>query len=288
MPWRIFGRPGPCSGAWRLGAGRRRARRAPLPSAWRGRRGAAWRASAARARAALLVALLGRQRPRAAGGAALRARPRGAPGAPRRPGGGASAGAVGRGLLGPAPRRRRASAAGGRLGLGLCRLGCLFGRVSSAVSSCLVSSASRLVPHVRCRCRAGARRSAPGRGRAWRSSGPRCSPARRWRAGCAGRRARARAVAMCSTQRVVVEVAELACAFMRAPGPRAGRTSSSRAACGRPGASPRGRACSGTPASSNITRPGLTTATQPSGEPLPEPMRVSAGFFVNGLVRDRR
>ena len=37
---------------------------------------------------------------------------------------------------------------------------------------------------------------------------------------------------------------------------------------------------SGTPDSSNITRPGLTTATQPSGLPLPEPMRVSAGFFV--------
>src|SRR5438445_786141 len=33
---------------------------------------------------------------------------------------------------------------------------------------------------------------------------------------------------------------------------------------------------SGTPASSNITRPGLTTATQPSGEPLPEPIRVAA------------
>ncbi len=40
---------------------------------------------------------------------------------------------------------------------------------------------------------------------------------------------------------------------------------------------------SGTPASSNITRPGLTTATQPSGLPLPEPMRVSAGFLVMGL-----
>ena len=40
---------------------------------------------------------------------------------------------------------------------------------------------------------------------------------------------------------------------------------------------------SGTPASSNITRPGFTTATQPSGLPLPEPMRVSAGFFVTGL-----
>src|SRR4051812_27613280 len=40
---------------------------------------------------------------------------------------------------------------------------------------------------------------------------------------------------------------------------------------------------SGTPASSNMTRPGLTTATHPSGEPLPEPMRVSAGFLVTGL-----
>src|SRR5438105_539802 len=40
---------------------------------------------------------------------------------------------------------------------------------------------------------------------------------------------------------------------------------------------------SGTPASSNMTRPGFTTATQPSGEPLPEPIRVSAGFFVKGL-----
>src|SRR5215218_7840832 len=40
---------------------------------------------------------------------------------------------------------------------------------------------------------------------------------------------------------------------------------------------------SSTPASSNITRPGLTTATQPSGLPLPEPMRVSAGFLVKGL-----
>src|SRR6267378_2915449 len=37
------------------------------------------------------------------------------------------------------------------------------------------------------------------------------------------------------------------------------------------------------PSSSNITRPGLTTATQNSGAPLPLPMRVSAGFFVTGL-----
>ena len=40
---------------------------------------------------------------------------------------------------------------------------------------------------------------------------------------------------------------------------------------------------SGTPENSNITRPGLTTATQPSGLPLPEPMRVSAGFLVKAL-----
>src|ERR1700693_5851761 len=39
-----------------------------------------------------------------------------------------------------------------------------------------------------------------------------------------------------------------------------------------------------TPAISNITRPGFTTATHFSGAPLPLPMRVSAGFLVNGLV----
>jgi hypothetical protein len=40
---------------------------------------------------------------------------------------------------------------------------------------------------------------------------------------------------------------------------------------------------SATPDSSNITRPGRTTATQRSGLPLPEPIRVSAGFSVMGL-----
>ena len=38
-----------------------------------------------------------------------------------------------------------------------------------------------------------------------------------------------------------------------------------------------------TPESSNSTRPGFTTATHCSGLPLPEPMRVSAGFCVTGL-----
>ena len=40
---------------------------------------------------------------------------------------------------------------------------------------------------------------------------------------------------------------------------------------------------SGTPDSSNMIRPGRTTATHLSGFPLPEPMRVSAGFSVMGL-----
>src|SRR6266850_346724 len=40
---------------------------------------------------------------------------------------------------------------------------------------------------------------------------------------------------------------------------------------------------SSTPSISYMTRPGLTTATQNSGLPLPLPIRVSAGFFVTGL-----
>src|SRR6266700_109784 len=43
-----------------------------------------------------------------------------------------------------------------------------------------------------------------------------------------------------------------------------------------------------TPPISNRMRPGLMTATQPSGLPLPEPMRVSAGFLVTGLARKTR
>ena len=39
---------------------------------------------------------------------------------------------------------------------------------------------------------------------------------------------------------------------------------------------------SATPDSSNITRPGLTLATHHSGDPLPDPIRVSAGFLVSG------
>src|SRR5712664_3638380 len=40
---------------------------------------------------------------------------------------------------------------------------------------------------------------------------------------------------------------------------------------------------SSTPAISNMMRPGFTTETHFSGAPLPLPMRVSAGFLVNGL-----
>ena len=39
---------------------------------------------------------------------------------------------------------------------------------------------------------------------------------------------------------------------------------------------------SGTPDSSNMTRPGFTLAIHHSGAPLPDPIRVSAGFFVSG------
>src|SRR6516225_9140646 len=42
------------------------------------------------------------------------------------------------------------------------------------------------------------------------------------------------------------------------------------------------------PSISNSTRPGLTTATQNSGAPLPLPIRVSAGFFVTGLSGNTR
>src|SRR5215475_9185004 len=40
---------------------------------------------------------------------------------------------------------------------------------------------------------------------------------------------------------------------------------------------------SSTPAISNMMRPGFTTETHFSGAPLPLPIRVSAGFLVNGL-----
>src|SRR5215471_5754622 len=44
----------------------------------------------------------------------------------------------------------------------------------------------------------------------------------------------------------------------------------------------------GTPSSSNSTRPGLTRAAQNSGAPLPEPMRTSAGFFDTGTSGNTR
>src|SRR5881394_2662749 len=44
----------------------------------------------------------------------------------------------------------------------------------------------------------------------------------------------------------------------------------------------------GTPSSSNSTRPGLTRAAQNSGAPLPEPMRTSAGFLDTGTSGNTR
>ena len=118
----------------------------------------------------------------------------------------------------------------------------------------------------------------------WRDRYRRCSQARRWRLRNAGRtdlfaqRRRPAQPVPCSRQ-----IALISLAFIVRVSPRASRTWTSRAACARPAGSRRGRAARSTPASSNITRPGLTTATQPSGAPLPEPIRVSAGFFVTGL-----
>src|SRR5262245_35357519 len=43
-----------------------------------------------------------------------------------------------------------------------------------------------------------------------------------------------------------------------------------------------------TPSISNMTRPGFTRATHNSGEPLPEPMRTSAGFFDTGTSGNTR
>src|SRR5947208_1484102 len=43
-----------------------------------------------------------------------------------------------------------------------------------------------------------------------------------------------------------------------------------------------------TPFISNRIRPGLTTATHPSGAPLPLPIRVSCGFLVIGLSGNTR
>ena len=45
---------------------------------------------------------------------------------------------------------------------------------------------------------------------------------------------------------------------------------------------------SDTPSTSKMIRPGRTIATHPSTPPLPVPMRVSAGFFVNGWSGNTR
>ncbi len=66
-------------------------------------------------------------------------------------------------------------------------------------------------------------------------------------------------------------------------GRSASQSASSSAASPTPAASPRAPRSAETPSISNRIRPGLMTATQPSGAPLPLPMRVSCGFLVIGL-----
>ena len=210
-------------------------RGAPWPSrALRRWRGGARRLAPALG-LALGVALLGRAR-RAASPACARARRRAAPwassglrrlgGAPPRP----------EPPRRRAPRPRASSAAGassaaasgvlgGRLlGGALAASGASASALRSPASSCLFSSAISVSALVRRRCRARARRSGRGRGRAWRRAGPRCSPARRWRAGSAGRTALARG-------RDVLHAARRRCmsrtslaAWHRATGPPASRT----------------------------------------------------------------
>ena len=237
-PWRRRRRPGAPSG----GRGRAPARgrpRAPGRSAARAgaallelgavARGAAWRPAARRARrsSSRSSGVTGaRAAARRAGAARLEALAAGlGPARPRAPprGGGASPA-----LVVAARPRVGASSASSAIG----RLGVFF-------SHCSVSASGR---HGRVDARAGARRSARARGRAWRSRRPAVfssSPV----ACCMRRPNRSRrAVAMCSRSASSSRSRSSRALHQRAPGPRAGRTWSSRAACGRPGASPRGRA----------------------------------------------
>ena len=193
MPWRTCGVPGVVlgrRGALALalarrpsrapacgGASARRSRRCAACGARPGAPRACGRAAPRRACDALAAAaLLGRQHLLGLGGSRPRQGPRRRPAPRRQPprrrllGGGLVGGRrLGGRLLGD-------GRLGGRLLLG--RVLDLCGLVVSHVSECS-----------RCRCRARARRSARGRGRAWRPRARRCSPARRSRAGSAGRRA---------------------------------------------------------------------------------------------------
>ena len=281
MPWRTFGRAGAVLGAAaspgaRLGAARAWPSRVPRGGA---RRAAALLARARRS-ASRSSGVRARRWPRRARAAALRsfggraaapARRR----APPRPGRSAASSA---GSAASAPRRRRSSAsagssaaASGRLG----GLGGLFGRARSRGSRQPSLLVRMSMPRSRATvsARARSRLAVPQAGGVlqlarWRAgSAGRTAPGARSRCARRARRRRGRAVPWPVIDWSSSRMTNLVLTGSLWPA----RRIASRARC------------SGTPASSNITRPGLTTATQPSGEPLPEPMRVSAGFLVTGL-----
>ena len=111
--------------------------------------------------------------------------------------------------------------------------------------------------------RAGRSRGAGGGGRARRASSRSLRVAARRRSGRAARRSFMRAAPVTVRRsRTCVGIDSL---------------------CGREPQRLRARRRGSTPSISKSMRPGLTTATQTSGAPLPLPMRVSAGFLVSGL-----
>ena len=233
-PWRTFCTPATCSrGGVGLGARVRR----PWPSPWRGparRSSAFWRALGD----ALGVALLGRARP-----ARLDLGRLGGPGAapallgrratswrarrPARLGAGSAASRRG------SARRARSAVGGRRLRpRGVC-LGCVVGLFSSSsFSHCSACRSGVDLAFARDGQRAGDLALGVARGR-------RCCRARRSRAGSAARTARAERCAMCSSSSASVRSRSSEARIVSRP--PASRTWSARAACGRPGASPRAR-----------------------------------------------
>ena len=205
MPWRTLGRPGPCS----CGGGSRRGPASARGGAWPSR--ARWRGGAARG--GLAPARRARRAPRACATARRTPRRARGGGAARAPWGsaaaaGSAASAALVGLAGGLPASaasppaapRRVSARGG---LGRRSLGRLGGLVSHGLSSLGVDPALA-------RDGQGAGEVALGR-----AAGRRCSPARRWRAGSAGRRGRGATVLMCSTSSSSCEVAQSPWRFIR-------------------------------------------------------------------------
>ena len=169
--------------------------------------------------------------------------------------------------------------------LGLAHCGPLGARLRSSLASCS-GRCVRLAPRGAASRSPSAALGLDGqqpRDRACASARSGCSrSAGGWPAGSEGRRGGGAGVASSARSSGVGQLADLS----RCPSPTSfahQELARRPAACGRRGASPRLASASGTPAISNRMRPGLTTATQWSGAPLPEPMRTSAGFLVTGL-----